>query len=91
MRRLTAYRERDIQIPSTVDLGKLTISEKFRVSTSINDLVLVLAFRFDYNYTKYAVIISKEDGEELNATNLANLGIATDEVIINVEMKKYKI
>jgi len=91
MRRLTAYRERDIQIPSTVDLGKLTISEKFRVSTSINDLVLVLAFRFDYNYTKYAVIISKEDGEELNATNLANLGIATDEVIINVEMKKYII
>lgn len=88
MRRLTAYRERDIQIESTVDLGKLTISEKFRASTSSNNLEL--AFRFNYNYTKYAVILSKEEGEELNATNLTNLGITTDEVIINVVMKKYK-
>ena len=89
MRRLTAYRERDIQIESTVDLGKLTISTKYRVSTTSN--ALELAFRFQYNYTKYAVILSKEKGAELNSTNLTARGIAPDEVIINVEMKKYKI
>ena len=88
MRRLTAYRERDSFVPSSVNIGRLTVSEKFRPSS--NQATLVLAFRFEYNYTKYAVVLSKEDGDALDATNLTNLGVTTDEVIIAVEMKRHR-
>ena len=88
MRRLTAYKEQYSQSPSSATFGRLTIVEKYRVSTTSNSLVL--AFRFQYNYTKYAVVLSKEGGAALDATNLTGIGVATDEVVINVEMKKYK-
>lgn len=88
MRRLTAYKEQYSQSPSSATFGRLTIVEKYRVSTTSNSLVL--AFRFQYNYTKYAVVLSKEGGAALDATNLTGIGVATDEVVIAVEMKKYK-
>ena len=88
MRRLTAYKEQYSQSPSSATFGRLTIVEKYRVSTTSSSLVL--AFRFQYNYTKYAVVLSKEGGAALDATNLTGIGVATDEVVINVEMKKYK-
>ena len=88
MRRLTAYKEQYSQSPSSATFGRLTIVEKYRVSTTSSSLVL--AFRFQYNYTKYAVVLSKEGGAAIDATNLTELGVATDEVVIAVEMKKYK-
>lgn len=88
MRRLTAYKEQYSQSPSSATFGRLTIVEKYRVSTASNSLVL--AFRFQYNYTKYAVVLSKEGGAAIDATNLTALGVATDEAVIAIEMKRYK-
>lgn len=88
MRRLTAYKEQYSQSPSSATFGRLTIVEKYRVSTTSSSLVL--AFRFQYNYTKYAVVLNKEGGADINATNLTALGVATDEAVIAIEMKRYK-
>jgi hypothetical protein len=90
MRRLTAYREKYSQVPSTATFGRLTIVEKLGSATIQTTTSLVLGFRFEYNYTKYAVVISKEGGSELTASNLAAIGVSPDEVVINVEMKKYR-
>jgi hypothetical protein len=88
MRRLTAYKEQYSQSPSLATFGRLTIVEKYRVSTTPSSLVL--AFRFQYNYTKYAVVLSKEGGASVDATNLTALGVATDEAVILIEMKNTK-
>ena len=88
MRRLTAYKEQYSQSPSSATFGRLTIVEKYRGSTTSSSLVP--AFRFQYNYTKYAVVLSKEGGAAIDATNLTALGVATDEVVIAIEKKRYK-
>lgn len=89
MRRLTAYKERYTQVPATATYGLLTIVEKYRPFSSTSSLTL--AGRFVYNYTKYVIILSKNNGDELNASNLTAIGVATDEVVINVEMRRFKI
>lgn len=82
MRRLTAYREKYTTEYSSSTIGRLTISVP---SLSYYTLeVLKLIGKFRYNHTDYAIVLSKEGGDEVNTANLSAIGVTVAEMVINV-------
>lgn len=83
MRRITAYTEVYTQIATEKQNGRLTITEP--ILSPYNTSGLTLLARFTYDYNNYAVVASRSGGTAVNTTTLAAIGVASTEIVINVE------